>query len=153
MLRLREATMDDAALLWHWANDPDVRSAGSHRDPIPLSEHLLWLQSQLDDPSVSFLVAVDLEDTPVGQIRLQTIEEATEIHFSLAAEFRGRGLATSLLQHASGVACASQAAVSVFGRVRSTNQPSCLAFKGAGFKEVGTDDDGFLLFRLDCQER
>ncbi|MDB5888528.1 MAG: GCN5-like N-acetyltransferase, partial [Rhodocyclales bacterium] len=54
---LRPATLQDAALLLDWRNDPLTRLSSHSADEIPLDEHLAWLNRILGDPLRQLLIA------------------------------------------------------------------------------------------------
>ena len=45
---LREATIDDALLLFGWVNDKDVRLNSINQDTIIWENHLKWIANRLN---------------------------------------------------------------------------------------------------------
>jgi hypothetical protein len=67
-LSWREAGMDDAALLWRWANDAETRRNAFSQAAIPYGAHVAWLRRRLDSGATRVLIFADAEG-PVGQVR------------------------------------------------------------------------------------
>jgi RimJ/RimL family protein N-acetyltransferase len=133
LLRLRAATLADAALLMTWRNDPATRAASRNTAEVDEEEHAAWLARTLADPYRLLLVA-ELEGTPVGQVRLEWGGERWEISVSLAAEARGRGLSIPLIE--GGVEWVEDEGGGwVEAWVRPENARSRAAFERAGFLE------------------
>ena len=49
-IRLRPAGPDDLLLLWHWANDPEVRESAISQNAIGLAEHRRWFSGPTPRP-------------------------------------------------------------------------------------------------------
>jgi RimJ/RimL family protein N-acetyltransferase len=132
---LRSAVPEDGGLLWEWANDPVTRQSSFSTAPIALDEHLRWLALVLDDAGRSLFIA-ELDGHPVGQVRLDRIDDSAIISVSIAPEARGRGLAAEVIRSA-----IRSAEVPVVAHVRASNEPSRKAFRRAGFQLVDRVDD------------
>lgn len=97
MLVLREAKETDMDLLYHWANDPDVRQNSFNSDSIPYKEHVSWFNNMMANTSVLQFIMMD-EGVPVGQIRLTINNDEAEIGYSIDKEYRGKGYGHSILK-------------------------------------------------------
>lgn len=98
-IRLETVTMDDAYLLWKWANDAEVRRQSFHQEPIPWEDHLAWMEEKLKETGSKFFIARALNNEAVGQIRLQYLEPGVAlVHISVAPEWRGRGAGARMLR-------------------------------------------------------
>ena len=92
-LTVREATVQDEALLLEWANDPVTRANALHAASIPAATHRIWLRQRLANREGCRLYVVEsARGMPVGQVRFERSNNAWEIHYALAPRFRGRGL-------------------------------------------------------------
>jgi len=67
-IRFRLATLQDAADILRWRNDPRVRSGSHDSREIDSQAHLAWMQRVLADPSRILLVAQS-GGQPVGVVR------------------------------------------------------------------------------------
>lgn len=100
-IHYRRATMDDARLLFEWANDPDVRAASFSSEPIPWEDHLSWLARRIDDENTVFLMAISSDDVAIGVIRCQIDNGEGTISITINPEQRGKGLSKSIFAEAS----------------------------------------------------
>ncbi len=136
-LQLRAVTMDDAKLLWTWANDPEVRASAFNQSAIAWEEHVAWLGAKLQDANCCLLLASDESGEPVGQIRFDVCGDEAEIDVSVAAAVRGRGLASQLITAGVSYASAARPSLKVFrASVKNANRRSSRAFVRAGFEPV-----------------
>jgi RimJ/RimL family protein N-acetyltransferase len=95
---LRPATEADSALLFRWANDPDVRRASFHSEPIGWDEHIAWCSAVISDPSSRIWILETQDSLPVGQFRVSVEDGAGVVDYSVDSDFRGRGLGRRLLE-------------------------------------------------------
>jgi len=138
-LQVRLARWNDMELLWRWANDPSVRANSFHSDPIPLDEHIQWYKSKLASSDTRFLI-IEHNQMPVAQIRYDRINEyEAEINFSVAREYRGRGIGTEALALPFEMACKELKVKRIKGVVFSSNGASQRAFMRAGFRNIGQE--------------
>lgn len=91
-MNFRPATLDDAHLLLDWRNDPLTREMSINSDPISWETHIAWLSRRLGSADPHLYVA-EIDGRPVGTFRI----DADEISYTIAPEFRGRGLASKML--------------------------------------------------------
>ena len=94
---LRSAEYDDLDLLFKWANDPVVRASSFNTDPIPYESHVKWFKEMMEDATVLQYILMD-DDTPIGQIRLDTYGDKAEIGYSIESEHRSKGYGHKILQ-------------------------------------------------------
>lgn len=137
-LSIRQATMDDAKLLWEWANDVSVRNQSYNTEPIKWESHLKWLQKRLDSAETVFYLLLE-NDKPVGQIRydLDKTDESAEIGFSVAKEHRRKGFGIEILKLTCEQALKDLNCKQITALVIVGNEASRKAFLRADFKEVG----------------
>jgi UDP-2,4-diacetamido-2,4,6-trideoxy-beta-L-altropyranose hydrolase len=102
-LHLRRATASDEAVLWRWANDPQVRANSFSPEPIAADVHQRWFHAGLVDANRLLLIASDPSGCPLGQIRFDlqpssSIPGARDalIDLSLDRCARGLGLGSDL---------------------------------------------------------
>jgi UDP-2,4-diacetamido-2,4,6-trideoxy-beta-L-altropyranose hydrolase len=138
-LRVMLAKADDCHNVLEWANDPVVRAASFHPDPIPVREHEVWFARMIRDEQTLFLIAVDGDDRPAGQVRFAIKDRTAEVHYSISREFRGRGMGVHLLEAGLRTLVNRRAVQRVYGAVKVDNLPSIRSFEGAGFSRRGSD--------------
>lgn len=139
-ISLRDATLDDARILFEWANDPDVRAASFSSDPIAWTEHLTWLEARLGNPNAWTFVA-RAGDEPIGLIRFDRIDaERLRVGVALGRAARGRRLASPLIVAGTRAVLDRSGASSVVADVKAANVRSSSAFEAAGYQRSGQDD-------------
>ncbi|MBO0949574.1 GNAT family N-acetyltransferase [Fibrella forsythiae] len=135
-MRHRVATAADVRLYFDWANDPDTRRQSFHSAPILWENHEAWFAGKIVDPNALLLVFETDEHEPVGQVRFdrQTDGEVI-VGISVDKAFRGRGLASLLIQQACEACRKKWGNVPISAYIRPDNQPSIRAFERAGFTD------------------
>lgn len=94
------------------------------------------------------------DDVPIGQVRFEIKPGVVaEVNLSIAAEWRGRGLAAKVLQLACDAyrGCGSETLVA---HIRPENRASVRAFERAGFTRAGVERvGGYEALRLELRPR
>ena len=135
-LDYRRATMEDALLLWRWANDPETRRNSFTKRAIPLAEHEGWLERRLASPTTRLWIFSDAEG-PMGQVRCELEGPTAELHISVAPERRGRGHGKSMLGRAVELTRAAHGdRVKIRASVLEDNARSLALFRACGFEPV-----------------
>lgn len=122
---LRPATMDDAAILFAWRNDPETRANSLNTDPVPWESHCDWLSASLENHNRDLLVA-EIEGVPVGTVRIDRGEE-TEISWTVAPDRRGKGIGKQMVS----LACSPG---EVVAHIKATNPASQAIAAHCGFQ-------------------
>lgn len=151
-LSLRPAAEADGGRLREWRNDPETRAASRNTAEVGAAEHAAWLAAVLADPERALLIC-ELAGDPVGQVRFDRIAgRRWEISVALAAEARGRRLATPVILL--GVEWLREAfpEAEVEAHVREGNDRSLASFRRAGFVLTG-ESDGFLVLLATPEDR
>ena len=144
-LQMRHARLPDEALLLAWANDPRTREHSFSSDLISAETHRRWFRSRLRDlENCRLYIAEICEGLPVGQVRFERQGQAWEISYSLAPPFRKRGLGRPLLKAALLKMRSEFPGVTVIGRVKPDNHPSCRVFESLSFDVCS--DDGMVVY-------
>ena len=144
-MRLRPSRSEDRRLLWEWANDPQVRAASFSSSPIPWETHLSWfaaklMESQSPSAKCRMFVAEDEAGVPMGQIRFERrTDERWDVGISLSHEFRGRGLASELIESGIRELIKQNGECSIHAFVRPENRASLKSFERAKFETVGIE--------------
>lgn len=133
-LHLKKAEPADVALLYQWANDSTVRRNAFHTEPILYENHVKWFAKMLADASVYQYILCEGEE-PIGQIRLNIEGNEALIDYSIAAEHRGKGYGSRLLQLMKNQVAAGKISdvIKLTGQVKYENLPSARAFEKCGF--------------------
>jgi UDP-2,4-diacetamido-2,4,6-trideoxy-beta-L-altropyranose hydrolase len=133
----------DARFLFDLANEPSVRSAGRHTQPIKWEEHLAWLRHHSNTPQSLLMIIETLEDGPVGQIRFhEQAEGVWEVGVSIQSCHRKTGWASTALSLAILELSAKMTVNSLLARIHGENQASQRLFARLGFTR-DSQDGGF----------
>jgi UDP-2,4-diacetamido-2,4,6-trideoxy-beta-L-altropyranose hydrolase len=132
-LHIRHVEEKDCAILWQWANDPDVRAVSLNSDPIAWDRHVEWFNSKLRDHNAVLYLALNSESTPVGQVRYQIDGSRGVVSISLAREFRGKGYGSAVLIMATKELFRTSGVNKIDAYVKPDNSASLKLFARAGF--------------------
>ena len=151
----RPAVIEDAMLLWEWANEFSTRQNSFNTAEIPWRQHLEWFRDKLASPNCRIWI-LECENSPAGQIRYERIgADTARISFSVAAGYRGRQLGTLLLRTTSRLAARELGVHEVQGATLIENLASQRAFLKAGFTIAGHKriaERDCLIFNLRCDD-
>lgn len=138
-VRLRSASLEDAAFLRRLRNDPITRAMSFRTSEVTRDEHLAWLRARLASRDATTKLWVALlgdrgSERRMGQVRLDVDPRGAraEISLAIAPRFRGRGLAVPLLCRA--LKHVPSSIERVLARIRVENTASLSAFRRAGFR-------------------
>lgn len=139
-LRLRPVREEESRLLWEWANDPEVRAASFSTGPISWDEHARWFAGKLRSPTCYMWMALDPQDRPVGQVRLEMCKEReVKIGVSIDKSKRGLGYGSSLIDIAVEEIFRTTSARAVHAFIKPGNKSSLRAFEKAKFTKLGVE--------------
>lgn len=127
----RRATMDDAALLLAWRNDPLTRAMSHDSGEVSRDGHLQWLSRSIAMPWRTLYIA-SKNDVPVGTFRIDTREE---LSWTISPEHRGQGHCKEMMLRAmAGRLCP-------FAQIKDENHASRAVAAFVGLKP-GASKDG-----------
>ena len=145
-IEFRRATHTDGYRLFDWRNDPQTRAASLNTEPVLLHRHLDWLHTTLLRPDRQIFIA-ELDRVPVGTVRADCVADGVELSWTVAPEYRGRGLGTRMVrQFAASFECA------LIAIIKAENLASQRIAQAAGLacsQEIG----GLMHFRRPAQVR
>ena len=150
-INFRKAVLDDAELLFSWANDIDVRRNAFQQHEILWDEHMEWFQRKLKDEDCHIYIAYKnmtsvssvpgVSEKPIGQIRLDIEDDEAEIDYSVCAEMRGFGYGTQMV---AGIQSIADERIRKFtAKVKTGNPASARVFEKCGFVKTA-DGDGYI---------
>jgi RimJ/RimL family protein N-acetyltransferase len=96
-LTFRSATMADAEMLYEWRNDPQTRQQSHNTEILDYNDHVAWLKATLVNPRRELRIA-ELNDLPVGTIRLDYEDNACELSWTVAPHARGKNIGKAMLK-------------------------------------------------------
>jgi len=132
-IQLRPVMESDCRILWQWANDAEVRRQSFTQEVISWPAHQQWFQSQLADSETLIRIAEDERKDSIGVVRFKLTGTGAVVSISLAPEFRGRGLASSVLNCALDELLRTTSVRKVSAFVKPENLASLRLFQRAGF--------------------
>lgn len=137
-ISLRPVRLDDARLLFEWANDPLVRAMAFSTAPIIWEDHLIWLQKNLSNANCHMAIA-SAQGRPVGQIRFDVRDGRTaEVDVHIASAERGRGFGPMIIRAGAYDLLARTDVQQIVAIAKSENRGSIAAFMKAGFEKFGS---------------
>ncbi|MEO9461247.1 MAG: GNAT family N-acetyltransferase [Marinomonas sp.] len=98
MVKFRPITLDDAAMLLLWRNDPTTRKASVGSEPVEWEDHIEWLRSSLTNSNRELLLAL-LDEEPIGTVRIDR-NDKIEMSWTIAPSARGKGLGKQMVRAA-----------------------------------------------------
>jgi len=113
-----------------------VRQQSFNPAPIPWDAHAAWFERMAASPTAVMWVMTGARGL-AGQVRYESQDGDAEIGISVAAAFRGFGLAARLLASTWRESCRRLGVPRARGVVFTSNQSSSAAFREAGFVETG----------------
>jgi len=143
---IRPATLNDAADILSWRNDPHTRSMFVSSQPVSEVDHLSWLKRILVDPHRILLIGENA-GTKVGICRfdIDPVAGSAEVSINLAPEMRGQGLSSELLGRSIEVASRLFRGP-LTAKIRQANRASIRCFEACGFL-FERDDPHFSHYR------
>lgn len=96
-VRLRAAVLADSDNLLRWRNDPDTRRWSRHESRTSEADHAEWLGHALANVSRRLWMA-EIDSEAVGTVRADTTASGNELSWTVAPEWRGRGVGTEMVR-------------------------------------------------------
>lgn len=144
---IRSADLNDAKLLFNWANHPETRKYAFSKEPIPWENHLGWFKEKLQSP-LSFIFIISDGDKEVAQVRFDKEGEAARISYSVSPDQFGNGYGYTCLKLALKEAIKKSISPVYFGEVQSPNKPSIRIFQKLNFESHFNESTEVYTFKL-----
>ncbi|MBV6624167.1 MAG: UDP-2,4-diacetamido-2,4,6-trideoxy-beta-L-altropyranose hydrolase [Rivularia sp. (in: Bacteria)] len=140
-IRLRPVNQTDCKLLWHWANDPEVRSVSfSSNSTIPWNNHVQWFNSKLSSPNCIIYIAINKLDEPIGQVRFDIKANEATISISIDANFRSQSYGSKLIKIATEKLFFESDIKTINAYIKNDNYKSVKSFINSGFHQIKVVD-------------
>jgi len=134
MLTFRFAGPDDLNTYFEWANDALVRQFSYNTMPVIYEEHIKWFERQLNEGKTWFYIFEDDISSPVGQVRIQNLENNTAvIGVSVDGKHRGYGYSSQMIEMATQDFLLKNHNYSISAYILKVNEASYRSFLKAGF--------------------
>lgn len=135
-IEIRDATINDAKILFEWANDPNTRQNSFNPEPIEWNNHISWLRKKLIDPLTKIYIFY-YHHTLIATVRFDT-NKNTIIGITVAPSHRGLGLGTKILKIATNNFWINSNN-EIFAYIKKDNIASQHIFEKAGFRFLKED--------------
>lgn len=146
---VRRARRDDMEAIFELSNEEVVRQHSINSNPIQWSDHQKWFSEKIADVACEFYVVETLDGLFIGQVRIEK-RDANIISISISKEFRGKRLATPILEKVSSMS--SFQPITAF--VKKDNPSSLRSFEHAGYRcagEMTKDSQPCWVLKYECK--
>lgn len=141
-LILRDATIEDARLLFDWRNDAVTRLASHNTAELEFGSHTAWLKAALANSKRQLRIA-EQNGRPVGMVRIDFEDgDCAELSWVIAPEARGKGIAKRMVQF---VADETSQICAIRAEIKAGNDASAKVAEAAGM-QLSRQDGGVLHF-------
>lgn len=143
-MSFRKAAKNDSEMLLRWRNDPETRDNSLNTGIVRPEEHEAWLDKTLKNPN-RILFVVEENGQAVGTMRADKLDagDGYELSWTVAPEFRGRGIGKKMLLHAVGKFNNSN----LKAVIKKENIASIKIAQAAGFKQE-SEENGIPVWML-----
>jgi RimJ/RimL family protein N-acetyltransferase len=131
----RQTLLSDAKKLYQWANDPAIRAQSLQSETISWTSHLEWFYQKLQHP-INRIFIYYHNNQPIGNLRLDAVEEKYKISYLVDADFRGKGFGSRIIEDA---LLSTQR--TLIAEVKTNNLASNKVFEKHNFKSLGSIDN------------
>lgn len=131
-VQLRQVSIYDAEQLLAWRNDELTRLSSHTQDFIDVTTHHVWLENSLKNSNRKLVIAV-YQGEDIGSLRADydTKKQAWELSWTLAPDYRGKGLAKEMV-----FVFANSIQDAVWAEVKETNLASIRVAEYAGLVQT-----------------
>jgi RimJ/RimL family protein N-acetyltransferase len=144
-LAIRTATVEDSECVFVWRNDPDTRAASLNNQEVLWSQHEPWFEAALTNRRIALYLIATLEApherVAMCRFNISPSGLSSMISINLNPDFRGQGLATSVVKLAMGSFTVAEPDVrEVVAIIWAQNVASRRIFDASGFAEIEEQD-------------
>ena len=131
-VQLRQVSIHDAEQLLAWRNDELTRLSSHTQDFIDVTTHQVWLENSLKNSNRKLVIAV-YQGEDIGSLRADydTKKQAWELSWTLAPDYRGKGLAKEMV-----FVFANSIQDAIWAEVKETNLASIRVAEYAGLVQT-----------------
>lgn len=144
-LHLRLANLNDAEIIFNWANESTVREQSFNSQLISWNDHISWYNNKLESEESDIYILHDSDiERPLGQIRLDysSEEQAWYIGYSIDKLYRGLGLGIEILK----LIKKEVPLRTLHAQIKKGNTASIKTFEKADYKKSFNMDDDILIY-------
>lgn len=135
---LRNVRLADAKTMWHWRNDPEVRSVSLTDSPDNFENHTELLRQQIEEAHTELWISEDSNGRPVAEISFEITRDQQTAYVGIIVDQtqRGRGVGPGLINNACQQFFASSPVNEIVAQIKPGNAASEKAFRTAGFHPI-----------------
>lgn len=135
---LRPADDSDCEMIWHWRNDPEVRSVALNQEPLAWTTLTDWFYDAQGDPNQQVYIIENAVGQPIGEVNFQMddLYDQASITMLLDEQNRSRGTGAMLIKLAIEQLFSTTDITQVVAQMRSGNIASEKSFRAAGFEPI-----------------
>ena len=134
MITSRQATIDDARLIFDWSNDPETRTNSFNSEPIEWNGHLSWFEKRIKNEDIILIFEVD--SVPIGMVRFYLDENEATIGVIVCPLQRGKGYGSKIIALGSTIFSEKHPATHIHAFIKKENIGSIKSFEKANFKFI-----------------
>jgi RimJ/RimL family protein N-acetyltransferase len=140
-LTLRNATKEDAGIVFEWRNDPWIIQKGSLNKTVTWEEHEKWFLAFLSNP-MNHMFIIELEEKPIGQVRFSgsNQQDYAEISTYILKDYIGKGRGVEAIKESCGIIKSILNVRFIIAYILKENIQSIRAFEKAGFASLEISD-------------
>lgn len=134
-LTTRKVNAADVRLIYDWNNNQVTRANSYNQNSILFEDHHKWFMNKIIDVQ-SFYLMIEFDKNPAGFVRIDEKTEENVIGITVAPKFRGKKLATPMLNVATAIYFKYFPEKVITAYIKKTNEPSLKCFVRSGFKVI-----------------
>jgi spore coat polysaccharide biosynthesis predicted glycosyltransferase SpsG/RimJ/RimL family protein N-acetyltransferase len=140
----------DIRFLFELANEPTVRNAGFHNDPITWETHVDWVHRHDESPASLLLCGEHHELSRCAFVRFhQRAERDWEIGIAVTPASRGRGIARAVVKRGIQMLHHAHPDIRILAVVKPNNEASMALFRSLSFRQgPRQNSEGGITFEL-----
>ena len=130
---IREASLNDAKILFELSNDDRVRENSINTDKIEWENHVNWLKEKIISSNY-YIYLFFYDKNFIGQVKFEIEDKEAIISISIVNEYRGKKLAAPmLLKGIESFLKIAKNVEKIVAYIRPENQSSIKSFNKVGF--------------------
>lgn len=144
MMKVREATIQDAESIFHWRNDPVSKKAFVNNTSVQWDEHLSWFTEKLASSQSHIFIIEDVNEK-LGVCRFDRISKYNnvfDVSLNTNPNIRGNGLGKDILKSALNLFTSkvdNKKSIELTAKIRRENKASKHVFMKNGFNLIFGD--------------
>jgi len=146
-IKLKNYNKSDESLLFNLANNFQVRENSFNKESITIKNHTEWFKKCIKNKNTTIYIAYCINNTPIGQIRFDILENNCFIDFSIDMSIRGQGFGYEIVKE--GIIKIEEQKLKfklIIAKVLVTNIASIRIFRKLNFSEKYLENRNVLMF-------